>query len=170
MSMRIFSSRAIPLGFALFGLAASAAQVSVDSATIAPGASGIVAVSFAAQGNQVAGIQFDIDYDSNEVSLLALAGTALRAAGKNSYYSDPTANLHRVLLSGLNQNQIGDGTVLTLIVNVNAGADPGPSAITISNATAVDPSGNPILLSGGSGVVTIAGTSVTTGSLQAAGV
>ncbi len=170
MSTRAISSRAILLTFAMFGFVAAGAQVSVASATIAPGASGIVAVSFAAQGNQVAGIQFDIDYDSTTVSLMALAGPAMRSAEKNSYYSDPSPNLHRVVFAGLNQSQIGDGTVLTLVVNVNANADLGSFTFTINNATAVDPSGNPVVLTGSPGVVTIAGNQVTTGSIQTAGV
>jgi uncharacterized protein (TIGR03437 family) len=170
MRTKAFSGTATLLCLGAFPLLAVGAQVSVDNTMLAPGGSGIISVSFAAQGDQVSAMQFDIEYDSTALNVMVLAGPAMRSAEKNIYYAAPNSNLSRILLAALNQDQLGDGAVLTLVINANPNALPGVFTVALSNASAVDPSGNPVLLPDGSGVVTIAGSPVTTGSIQTGGV
>ena len=69
--------------------AAHSAQLSLPAITTAPGSSVLLPLSFASQSDSVAGVQFDLQYDSANLSLTATLGDTTRAAGKSLYLWQP---------------------------------------------------------------------------------
>lgn len=157
-------------GFALLGLlAAFAAPMSAlaqdGSATLAagngsgdPGDTGVVvAVSLSSQsGAEVSGLNFDLSYDAGRLSVGNVTiGGAASAAGKSLAWSQPSAGTARVIIFGVNQTAIGDGTVANVSFDVLPGAAPGVSGLDLHNAAATSPTGGGIPLSLDDGSFTV---------------
>lgn len=123
------------------------AVLSVGSGSGHPGQSGVdVTVSLASQGGaQVAGLNFDLSFDSSRVSVASVRiGSAAAAAEKTLSWSGPTSNPIRVMIFGVNLKVIGDGPVAVVTFDVLAQATPGTFALALSNAAATDPAGNKV--------------------------
>ena len=99
-----------------------ASQISLPNQSAAPGASVLVPVVFAAQASSVSGVQFDLQYDNSALGLSVTLGDPARTSGKSIYVADLAPSKKRILIVGLNQNPIPDGTLLNLFVNVNGNA------------------------------------------------
>lgn len=123
------------------------AALSVGSGSGLPGATGIhIAVSLDSQGGaQVAGLNFDLTFDSSRLTVAGVnVGSAASSVGKLLSWSQPEANRIRVIIIGVNQTAIPDGTVATISFDVLGAASPGTSALTLSSTAATDPTGNPV--------------------------
>src|SRR5262245_39042346 len=92
---------ALVLALAPRSFAASPAQISVPSQTTAPGSSIVLPVTFATADN-IAGIQFDVEYDNTALSLVAIPGDAAKLARKGLYEADIAPNKRRFLILGFN--------------------------------------------------------------------
>lgn len=144
-------------------------QISLSSQSAAPGSSILIPMTFAAQGAYVSGVQLDLEYDGTSMSLVTTPGEALRQSGKNMYTADLPSNRKRILIVGPNQNQIPDGTLFNLFVNVSAAAPPGLYPLKISSIVGTNSNGGAASMLGLAGNLTVdASTSVT--PLQANGV
>jgi uncharacterized protein (TIGR03437 family) len=115
-----------------------------------------LSVELQTQGAQIAGLQFDILCDRSALTLSAAAGTAASAAGK-SVTSNLLPGGMRVLIVGLNQTLIGDGSVVNLSISIASGARSGNYPLTITGASGADPSGQSISVSAASGAVVVPG-------------
>lgn len=149
---------------------ALASQITLQNPSAAPGASVLVPVTFAAQSTSVSGLQFDVQFDDSAMSLAATIGDPARNTGKNLYIADLAPNKKRVLIIGLNQNSIQDGTIINLFVNVSTNAPSGVYALTLSGVCGTDPSGQSALVSGSDGSITVQETGSQGAPLQANGV
>ena len=67
----------------------------------------------------ISGVQFDVQYDNSAMSLAAIPGYATKNSGKLLYQADLAPNKKRFLIVGLNLDQIADGTLINLFVNLN---------------------------------------------------
>jgi len=136
----------------------SGASLSAGSASGLPGDTGLsIPVSLSSDaGTEVTGLNFDLNFDSTRLTVqnVTIGGTA-SSAGKALSWSTPSSGRVRVLIFGLNQTAIQNGTVANVVVGVNMGASPGSSTLSFSNAMATDPSGSPVPLSTSSGAFTI---------------
>jgi uncharacterized protein (TIGR03437 family) len=146
------------------------AQLAASSLTLSPGSSGIVKLSYSSLSDQVSGLQFDIGFDSSALSVIVIPGPAIRSASKNLYGSDLGAGLRRVLVSGLNQNSLSDGPILTLFVDVLPTASVGAYTISIKNALGADPYGNPVAIPDASAAITISGQLGEIAAIQSGGI
>ncbi|HUW61232.1 MAG TPA: cohesin domain-containing protein [Candidatus Bathyarchaeia archaeon] len=92
----------------------------------------------------VAGLQFDISLDADVVQLVDIeAGPAAINAGKDVVFSMLDDNTVRVLVVGLNQDELASGVVANLYVTPlqqSAGAP----LLELGGAVVSDPSGNPV--------------------------
>jgi uncharacterized protein (TIGR03437 family) len=147
------------------------AELSMGAAVLAPGAGGILSVAYASQGAQVNGLQFDLGYDSSNLSVNPIAASSVRSAGKGRYYQDLPGNLHRLMVAGWNQTALSDGPLFTMYVNVSPNASPGNYAVTLNNVVGVDSSGNPVPISFGAGEITVStALGTNTSPIQSTGV
>jgi uncharacterized protein (TIGR03437 family) len=149
---------------------ATGTQLWLGSTNLSPGSSGSVIISLTSGGDPVSGLQFDLVFDGPALSLNPVAGTALRSAGKNIYYSVVSPTTYRLLISGLNESSVPDGPVFTVFVNVSPSAAPNTYNVSVTHAVAVDPAGNAISVADVSGAVTVSGQTGDFGALQSNGI
>ncbi len=152
------ASRVVPLALAfmfLYAPAAVSSQISLSNQSAAPGSSILFPVTFASEGAAISGIQFDLEYDGSTMSFATTLGDSLRQSGKNMYSADLASSRKRILIVGTNQNQIPDGTLFNLFVNVNAAAVQGSYPLKISAIVGTDPNGVPVAVLGMAGTLTV---------------
>jgi trimeric autotransporter adhesin len=134
---------------------ALSSEILLPSQSASPGTSILTQVAFASQASTVSGVQFDVQYDSSAMSLAATLGAPAQASGKSLFAADLASNKKRFLIIGLNHNSIPDGTLINLSVNIGPTAPSGVYALTLSNVSGTDPSGNATQLIGGNGTITV---------------
>jgi uncharacterized protein (TIGR03437 family) len=150
--------------------AAHSAQLSLPAITTAPGSSVLLPLSFASQSDSVAGVQFDLQYDSANLSLTATLGDTTRAAGKSLYLWQLYPGLWRFFIIGLNQTPLVDGALVNLYVNVNANALSDTYPVQLLNIVAADPSAQSVTVAETDGSIAVQGTADPTLVLQSWGV
>ena len=137
-------------------LVARSAQISISSVAAPVGGNAAVDVTIAAQGDAVAGLQFDIVSDAT----LAISSTP-GVVSANGDKSLSTATLGpgatRFLVVGLNQNVLGDGVLLSLEIPIPADTDTAHQVLHVANAVATDENGSPVLLSAVDGSISVNG-------------
>jgi hypothetical protein len=134
---------------------ALASQVSLPDQSAAPGTSVLIPVAFTAEAASVSGVQFDIEYDNSAMSLVITIGDAAVGAEKNLYMADVAPNKKRVLVVGLNQNLIPDGTLVNISASINDNAPDGVYALGLSNVCGTDSSGDSTLVTGSDAALTV---------------
>lgn len=93
---------------------AQSAQISLRTQALQSDGTVVVPFSFPPEGQQIAAIQFDITFDSTVTTLAPSVGSS--AAGASKTVNDVTSTVLRVVLSGINQNSIPDGTLVSLVI------------------------------------------------------
>jgi len=151
-------------------LGAVASQVSLPDQSAAPGSSVLLPAMFLSQGASVSGIQFDVQYDSSAMDLVAIVGEAARNSGRSLYYADLAPNVRRFLIVGLSQDVIADGALITLFANLHPNSTSDVYPLAFSNVAGTDPYGNPVPVSAADGSITIQGTTSQSVALQSADV
>jgi uncharacterized protein (TIGR03437 family) len=155
----------------LFLVAASyAAELSLPAQPAAPGSSLPIAVAFASQSGSVTAIQFDLQYDSVNLSLSVTVGAAARAAAKSLSFWDLAPGQRRFVIGGLNQNPLADGVLANLFANVTSTAPAGAYALKLLNVVASGPSAQAVAVQTVDGAVTVHGSASSGAPLQSAGV
>lgn len=155
---------------ALFALAPTlvGADLSLPVEITGQGTSLSISLSITPGTEALSGVQFDLQYDSSVLSVVAIAGDAPRAAAKSVYFNDLSPGQRRFLCIGLNQNLMPAGTLLNLLINLSPNAAAGTYALDFANLLGTDALGNTAPLTGLGGAITIQGNS---GSpIQASGV
>ena len=97
------------------------------------------------EGTSVSGVSFDVEYDPAALSLRAAAGAAASAAGKTLDAHELSAGTLRVIIFGVNRNEIADGVVAALTVTAKTSAA-GTFPLKLSNAAATDKTGTEVPL------------------------
>lgn len=150
-------ARASALGSLLFlGTSiAFSAQISLLSPSATPGSSVLTQVTFASQASSVSGLQLDLDYDSSAMSLFATLSNPARTSGKSLYELDLAPNKKRFLIVGLDQTMIPDGALINVLVNISLTASAGAYALTPSNVSGTDSSGNAVSVNSTGGMIAV---------------
>ena len=136
----------------------NAATLTISSASGSPGTKNIsVPINLtSAPGEQVCGFNFDLNYDSAKLSFKEVKlGSVAEGAGKSLSFSKPSSNTVRVVVVGLNQNVIGDGTVLTFTFDVLRNAAAGKTELTITKPSISDPNGKALVVNVGGGTLEV---------------
>jgi Cohesin domain len=134
----------------------ASSQISLSNQTAAPGSSILFPLTFAAHGASVSGVQLDLEDDGANLSLTTTVDDALKQSEKNLFAVDLASNHKRVLIVGQNQNQIPDGTLLNLFVNVSATAPQGLYSLKISSTVGTNPNSLASSVLATSGTLTVA--------------
>lgn len=156
-----------PVVFAVAPLLVAADLLLPVEAT-GPGTSLSISLSVASGTEALSGLQFDLQYDSSVISILATVGDAARAAAKSVYSNDLFPAQRRFLCVGLNGRLVPRGAHFNFLVNVSPNIPAGSYLLALANLLGTDAIGNTALLTGLSGGITVQGGS---GSrIQASGV
>jgi hypothetical protein len=133
------------------------ATISVDGGSSSPGETGhVINISLTSEpGAAVAALSFDLSFDANQLSFKsASAGTAASSAGKEVASSVISPGTVRVIVYGLNQTVIGDGTIVKVTVDINNNAS-GSIPLSLSNEAAAAPDASSVDLVALSGSLAI---------------
>ena len=154
----------------LGGAAALGDELSLPGVSATPGTRIILSVEFRSLGGSVAGVQFDLQYDSAAMSIAATADDAVLNSGKSLYYADLAPNKRRFLVVGLNQNPIPSGTLINLLVYLTPNASNGLYPLVFSNIVATDRYGLAEPTTGVDGAVMVQAAAGQGAGLQSTGV
>jgi hypothetical protein len=109
-----------------------------------------------APGEKVCGFNFDLNFDSTKLSFKEVAlGSVATQVGKSLSYSQPNSNTIRVVVVGLNQNVIGDGTALNFTFDILNNAPAGKTELTITKPSLSDPNGKSLAVNVGGGALEV---------------
>lgn len=148
----------VPLGIVLGicpVLALAPPQVSLPSQSALPGGTVVVPVLFAASGNLVSAVQFDLQYDSSAMSVIATLSDSASNANKNLYSANTNSGQTRFLIVGLNQNPLADGALISLSVSLNANISTGTYTLGLSNLASSDPTGSSLPVTAANGTLVV---------------
>lgn len=127
------------------------ATLSAGSGSGQPGQSNVtISVGFSST-TDVSGVNFDFGFDSSRLTVTSVTGGSA-ADGKSLSWSTPSSGTVRVIVFGLDQAAIPDGTLVNVTFAVKSSAPAGTFPLTISNAAASAPDGSsvPVNTNGGS--------------------
>jgi hypothetical protein len=130
----------------------------------------LINVTLASQGAQIASLQFDLAYDTTNLTITVAAGSSATAAGKSvttamgpecssgSGCTPLAANAQRVIIaggstSGGNPSVFADGVVATLAITVANTASAQARTLTLSNMLGSNPSDGAVSITGVNGTV-----------------
>jgi hypothetical protein len=155
-------------------LAAQTLTIGSTVAGVGQTYSTVLNVTLASQTKQIASMQFDVAYDTTQLTVVIAAGSSATAGGKTltsnmgpacappAECPPLAANAQRVIIAGGStggsspQDTIfADGVVATLTITVNTGATNGVQPLTFANLAGSDASANAITLTGVNGSVTV---------------
>lgn len=96
------------------------------------------------EGDQMAGLQFDLDYDGASMYIAGIeAGISAEQAAKDIVFSPMDENTIRVVVAGINQNTLEEGVVAMVYVQHLDDGAAGP-AMELDAIVVSDPIGNAI--------------------------
>lgn len=144
----------------LIGISASgyASSVTIESATAIPGfgTCNIPVTLGIDPGEQVAGAQWDLVFDSDVITVKSIeTGSVAAAAGKSVSFSTIEAGRIRVLVTGLNMNVMSSGVMAIVTISVPAGSPGGDQPLDMEDAVLADPYGVAVPCVAGSGTLTV---------------
>ena len=131
------------------------AEISLASYSGNAGSSVLASISFAAKGDQVSGIQLDLEYDSSLMSVVLVMADAGRETQKRIYASDLGAGKKRILLLGLNRTPLPDGILVSAFVNLKGNTPPGNFPLKMSQVVCSDPDGSPVRVTRADGSIQV---------------
>jgi len=135
-----------------------AATLTIGSASSSPGTKNIsIPMNLSsASGEKVCGFNFDLNFDAAKLSFKEVKlGSVAEGAGKSLSYSQPSSNIIRVVVVGLNQNVISDGEVLNFTFDILRNALVGKAELTIIKPSISDPNGKSLAVNVGSGEINV---------------
>ncbi len=140
----------------VFALCRCGLSASLSLANVAANQGQTVAapIFFAAGGQTVAAVQFDLQWDPT-LGIQVGPGVMPGQFFKVLYMGSTTPGALRCLVVGDNQNSLSDGAVVQLFITSSNGAVPGAAQISLTNATAASPTGDAIPIPPASATVQI---------------
>jgi hypothetical protein len=137
-------------------LGAITPQVDLGSASAVNGSTVTIPITLTnVSETSISAIGMDIGYDESVLeNPNAIIGPAGSEAGKNAVKSTPSSGLLRIGVIGLNNKAIGDGIAAYVTFTIKTTAAPGSTQLT-NTPSASDLDGNPLIVSGLNGSVTV---------------
>ena len=130
-----------PLVLLLLAWRGSAAEVSIPGQVATAGQLIATTATLAAEGAQISGVQFDLDWDAG-LNVQIVVGSGVVNSGKLLYSAQLAPRTTRVLIVGLNQGTLPDGELLRLFLV--AGSVVGSSQLRLTNLVGTTPDGSPV--------------------------
>jgi hypothetical protein len=135
---------AMSLGSAAVATAAvGTAELSLPTVKASAGGSVVTSIKLQTEGTEVSALTFDVQYDPSAVAITPVIGSSALAADKVMFYNvlpqpDGTAYL-RILIFGLNQTAIEDGSLVDLMIEVNPNSPTGAHPLDLVNVSLATP-------------------------------
>ncbi len=151
------------LAGAVIGAAAAtahAATLTAGTAEATPHTANVrIAVTLDTEANDaISGIQFDLTFDPAAAALKDItAGPAAEDAQKSVSFNTIEQGRSRVIVAGLNQNLIGQGTLASMHFDIPEHAINGTHPIALDNIVMSDPRGRAVPATATAGAITITG-------------
>jgi uncharacterized protein (TIGR03437 family) len=131
-----------------------AATLSIANQTANQGQTVVAPILFAAGGDTIAALQFDLQWDPM-IAVQAAPGISAGQGFKVFYPATQAPGVLRCLIVGVNLNVLGDGAVLQLFIAAGSGAFPGAAQVSLTNIVASDAAGEPVTIDPASATVQI---------------
>jgi hypothetical protein len=100
-------------------------------------------IEYQAEGSAVSALLFDVKYDPTVLAIEPAIGSSAEAAGKVLYSnvlpSPDGQALLRILIFGINQTAIQDGTLVDLAIKVSPNAPQGAHSLQFVNVSLASP-------------------------------
>ncbi len=144
----------------LSGCPVWAAKLTVGQSTVAgTNVTTEVPVTLApGSGDDIAAVQFDLQFDSGAMTLTAVAaGNAAVAAGKDVSFSLPGDGVARIVIAGFNQNVISAGTLASVSVTTSSTIGLGSHPLALAEVVLSDAQGASVSVTGVSGAINAGG-------------
>ena len=130
------------------------ATLSIANQAANQGQTAVTPILFAAGGQTIAALQFDLQWDP--VLAVQVAPGIIAGQGfKVLYPATPAPGVLRCLIVGANQNALADGDILELFITAGSGAFPGAAQVRLTNVVAASDTGDPITIQPASATVQI---------------
>jgi uncharacterized protein (TIGR03437 family) len=121
------------------------ATLSIANQAANQGQTAVTPILFAAGGQTIAALQFDLQWDP--VLAVQVAPGIIAGQGfKVLYPATPAPGVLRCLIVGVNQNALADGDILELFITAGSGAFPGAAQVRLTNVVAASDTGDPITI------------------------
>src|SRR6266849_4647069 len=136
----------VALAVAALPALAQSASLSLSSGTGAPGGPGMLSVTMATHGAQIAGLQWDTLYNPSDLSLSGsfyVTGGAAIAAGKQATCNVVSPGDVRCLVVGFNSSAVADGVLASITFQISSSTTASASQLTFSGVSGTDTSSNP---------------------------
>ena len=131
------------LSLLLLGYTGSAAELSIPSQTATPGQLIATTITLATEGDQISGLQFDLEWDAG-LEVEVAVGRGLGGSGKLLYPAQQNARSVRLLFAGLNQGILPDGELMRVFIAV--GPEAGSFQLKLTNLVGTSPGGDPVAI------------------------
>ncbi len=137
----------------------NAANIALGSATATLGVTPEISISAdlsPGSGEEVAALQFDVDFSATNLVLdRVTVGTAAQAVGKGVEFSAVSNSKVRVLVYGSNQNIVSQGRIAQLFFKLASTAVPGVAPLALNQIVMCDKIAAVIASDGTNGAITI---------------
>ena len=130
------------------------ATLSIPNQTADPGQTMVMPVLLAAEGQSIAGIQFDLQWDQS-LTIQIASGSTLGPAYKELYSASPSPRHLRCMVVGYNQTFLADGAALNLVISTDGTVAPGAAQVSLTNVIATSGTGDSVPLQAISSTVQI---------------
>jgi uncharacterized protein (TIGR03437 family) len=120
--------------------------LSIANQTANQGQTAVAPILFAAGGQTIAALQFDLQWDP-VLAVQVAPGMTAGQGFKVLYPAAPAPGVLRCLIVGANQNALADGDVLELFITAGSGAFPGAAHVRLTNVVAASATGDPVTIS-----------------------
>jgi uncharacterized protein (TIGR03437 family) len=137
---------ACPCGFS--------ATLSIANQTANQGQTIATPIQFAAGGQTITALQFDLQWDP-VLAVQAAQGITSRQGFKVLYSNAQIPGVLRCLIVGSDQTPLADGDVLDLFITAGSGAFPGAAQVRLANIVATDDTGSAVSIDSSSATVQI---------------
>jgi hypothetical protein len=128
----------------------------MEAGKIAADQSVVVSVHLASLTGQLAGVQFDVEYDALAMNVVVETGPAALSAGKVVHSAALGASKKRILIIGFNRSTMADGVVALLHVTALPGAPAStPCNIRLSSPAGTDAEGRSVVIAGSEAMLSV---------------
>jgi hypothetical protein len=135
-------------------LVVSAAELSMGSGTVRGNQAATLNVNLKSDGDALTGIQFDIEFDATVFDVSLENGPAAEEADKSLQVASLGAGKRRVMIVGLNQNNLSEGVVAILRVSLKGKLEGRRRyAIGLTSPGGTNSRAQSLVVSGRSGVI-----------------
>ena len=133
-----------------------AATLRLESGSGEPGDTVVLSIHLDSTEAAICGLNFDLGFDTGKLDFKTVElGAQAKKAGKSLSSSQPSNDVVRVLVIGLNQNIIESGGVVKVTFALRSDSPKGSTGITLSNASITDCSGTAVVLSVNNGTIVV---------------